>query len=130
MSSPGVRKLARVCRSASRRWRAGWTALLDHRDVPGYRDLCWCTRAWLDHRAAWGALATRGFWRIAFCTAASVTFAQILIWQHDLSGWQRDLLYSLPAVMAAPWMARGRRRQLRRLVRRPTRTRKPANPGS
>lgn len=104
------------CRAKLHAWYDGWSRLARHREIPGYRDLPWPQRVLLDHRAALRAVATRGLWRALFMMAVAATVAQILIWRHDLSGWHRDALYLLPTILAAPWMANGRRTQIGRLL--------------
>jgi hypothetical protein len=100
------------------RWRAGWRDLVGHRDVRGYRDLPAWRRSRLDQRAAWRAARTRGFWRALFLLAALATLARIAAWEFDLEGWRREALAVAPALVVAPWMARGRRRHLRVLLAR------------
>lgn len=64
----------------------------------------------LDFAVTADGLRTRAFWRGAFIVLAALSTAQIIVWDRDLRGWQRDGLQCLPLLLVVPWIAAGRRR--------------------
>ena len=68
----------------------------------------------LDFAVTADGLRTRAFWRGAFIVLAAASAAQIIVWDRDLRGWERDGLQCLPFLLAAPWIAAGRRRLIAR----------------
>jgi hypothetical protein len=111
-------RTARQFRLAALRWRAGWGELLRRRDIRGYRDLPLGQRLLLDHRAAYSAVRSAGFWRVTFLLAVLATLWRIASWEFDLDGAGRDALGALAALPALPWAARARRRHIRALLAR------------
>jgi len=98
------------------RWLAGWIELTRHDAVPGYASQGFPSRLALDLRALGAALCTPGTWFALLLALASLLGSVIITWRFDLSGWSRDALSCLPAVLVAPWVAAGRRRHLERLL--------------
>jgi hypothetical protein len=100
-------------------WWAGWVELALHDAVAGYAALGPLQRLRAELAVAGAALRSGGFWRVTLWCAALALAAQILAWQHDLRGWRRDGLRSLPVAIAAPWVAAGRRRRLEQRLAEP-----------
>jgi hypothetical protein len=96
----------------ARAWSEGWATLLWREDLAGYRGRAWHERFRLDIAIIARALRGGGFWRAALLGVAVGLAAQILAWEYDLRGPRRDALQSLPVLLVAPWVARGRRRIL------------------
>jgi hypothetical protein len=101
-----------------RRWASGWAALVRHHDVPGYRELGRLARLALELAVLRDALRAPGTWGAALTCSAVGLAAQILVWRLDLAGWRRDALLCLPLLLAAPWIAAGRRRRIAGLLAR------------
>ena len=97
-------------------WLKGWSELSGYDDVPGYRGLSWTARKKLDHLALWRGLCSEGFWRALFIVIVFCMIARILTWHWDLSGWPRDLLRSVPIMLALPWLAAARKRHIQSLL--------------
>ena len=104
-----------------RRWWHGWAALARRDDLAPYRALGWRVRVALDLRAGARAIAMRSSFRVVSIYLCLECLAQICIWRHDLRGAARDALYLAPALFIAPFVARGRRLALVRLLRQRTR---------
>lgn len=101
-------------REFCRRWAGGWRDLIRHDGVQAYRALGLCQRLRADLSVMADALGSPRFWVGALWLAAGVLGAEILIFEHDLTGWRRDALQCLPVLLAAPRVAAGRRRLLER----------------
>jgi hypothetical protein len=97
-------------------WFKAWPELSGYEDVPGYRDLPWLSRKKLDHLALWHGLRSESFWRAFFFIATFEIVAHILVWNWDLDDWPRDLLKSLPLILAMPWLAAARKRHIRNML--------------
>jgi hypothetical protein len=100
------------------RWGAGWRHLSEHRNIRGYRDLPPLRRLVLDHRVAWMAVRTAGFWRAFFMLAVLVALSRIVVWDLDLEGWRRDAVSAAATLPVMPWMALARRRHIRAILAR------------
>jgi hypothetical protein len=97
-------------------WLNAWSELSGYDDVSGYRDLPWPARKKLDHLALWHGLRSEGFWRASFIVAIFEIVAHIFVWHWDLDDWPRDLLRSVPLILAMPWLAAARKRHIRHML--------------
>ena len=97
-------------------WTRGWPELARHHDVPGYRELGHVARLVLELAVLRSALVARDTWGAALACIAVGLAARIVAWDLDLSGWRRDALLCLPILLAAPWVAAGRRRHIAQLL--------------
>lgn len=86
-------------------------------DARGYRKLSFLERRVIGHRVFWRQLRSRMFWRAVFVFLCLSTVLQIISWQHDLQGLQRDLLLCLPALLWAPFVAVARHRGIARILK-------------
>jgi len=103
---------------ALERWLSGWVELTRHDAVPGYAGRSRRARLALDLAALAAALGSGGTWFAGLLALASGLAALLLAWDLDLTGWQRDAVLCLPAVLLAPWVAGGRRRHIGELLAR------------
>jgi hypothetical protein len=103
---------------AGMNWRNGIVAFLAYDEIEGYRELPFLERKKIDHLIVWRSLRTAGFWRAASWLLMIGLSLRIVSWQLDLTGWRRDLLGCVPLLIAAPWVAAGRKRHIRKLLRR------------
>jgi len=100
------------------RWLSGWVELTRHDAVPGYAGRGRRARLALDLAALAVALGSGGTWFAGLLALAAGLAALLLAWDLDLTGWQRDAVLCLPAVLVAPWVAGGRRRHIGELLAR------------
>jgi hypothetical protein len=97
-----------------RDWAHGWRDLAHHDDVGDYRELCWRQRLAGELAVVRDAAHSASAWGTLLVGIALALAAQILAWELDLRGWQRDGLLCLPVLLVAPWVGAGRRRRLER----------------
>ena len=79
--------------------------------------MSWPARKKLDCQALALAAAEPALWFATLIVLAGALLANILCWHFDLDGWPRDLLRSVPFILAAPGTATLRRRLIVRLIR-------------
>ena len=77
----------------------------------------WLARKKLDCQVLALAAVEPGFWFATLIVLAGALLANILCWHFDLDGGQRDLLRSVPFILAAPGAATLRRRLMLRLMK-------------
>jgi hypothetical protein len=97
--------------------RRAWHDLLDHGGVPGYAQLPWGTRCYLNLRALRQFLCSGECLRICFYLVIWLLAAQLLIWTRDLHGPSAAAPGLLASVWLWPWIASARRRRIAVLLR-------------
>jgi hypothetical protein len=98
-------------------WLHACKDLFGYDDIPGYRRLHWLSRKKLDALALCRGVCKKGFWRAFSAVLFSDLLIHVSIWRHDLDGVSGDILRTLSPLLAMPWMAAARKRQLRALLK-------------
>ncbi len=88
-----------------------------HREIEGYSDLPFWRRKALDFRIIVIALGTGGFWKAVLIVAALALVIETVALKLDLRDWRLEFARMSLFLIIAPWIAGGRKRYLRVLLR-------------
>jgi len=87
-----------------------------HAELPGYMQLPWTTRCYINARALCGYIASRQFGRLSLWLTAWLLGTYLLIWQYDLYG----PIAAMPPLLALLWVlpcfAHARRKAIAELL--------------
>ena len=88
-----------------------------HREIEGYSGLPFWRRKALDLRVIVIALSTGGFWKAVLIVTALALAIETVALKLDLRDWRLELARMSLFLIIAPWIAGGRKRHLRVLLR-------------
>ena len=89
-----------------------------HRGIEGYSDLPFWHRKTLDLRVIGIAIGTGGFWKGVLFIAVLALAIETAALRLDVRDWPLDFARMSLFLLIAPWIAGGRKRHLRALLRR------------
>ncbi len=89
-----------------------------HREIEGYSDLPFWQRKMLDLRVIVTALGTGDFWKAMLIVAALALAIETVALKLDVRDWRLEFARMSLFLLIAPWIAGGRKRHLRMLLRR------------
>ena len=88
-----------------------------HGEIEGYTDLPFWHRKTFDLRVIVIAFGTGGFWKAVLMVVALAMAIETAALQLDLRDWRLEFARMLLFLIIAPWIAGGRKRHLRFLLR-------------
>ena len=88
-----------------------------HREIEGYSDLPFWGRKALDFRVIVIAFGTGGFWKAVLIVVALALAIETMALKLDWRDWRLEFARMSPFLVIAPWIAGGRKRHLRLLLR-------------
>jgi hypothetical protein len=91
--------------------------LIRHNSLPGYNQLPWWTRRYIDARSLGAFVCSRQCARLALWLTAWLLASYLLVWRLDLQGPAAAAPPLLALLWLLPWVAHARRREVARLLR-------------